>query len=381
MSFADEAKRRGLRISRPRKSPLWKGPEEDGITFSLLSRFLTCRERFRLYVMEGLCAKGTFNHRIEYGNMWHICEEMVSTFGEADVFCPDPMYSRRLKEYAQTLATRYPLQRDDIEKWYNICKVQFPIYARYYAQDQLEDRTPLLSEESFNVPYKLPSGRTVRLRGKWDSVFLLRMSTEEKRRGVWLQENKTKGDIQPYETQRRLKRDFQTMIYLTALERWGQEKPNGLPRFQSPIRGVLYNVVRRPCSGGLHSIKQRQNEMAQEFYERLGEEIEGHPDYFFMRWEVPVTQKDIEKFRRQTLDPILEQLYSWYNWITSGVDIWTGKDDDPDSGEVRNWMHWIHPFGVWNALDEGGGTDLGEYLENGSEAGLQRIENLYPELE
>lgn len=136
MSFADEAKRRGLCINKPRKTPLWKGPEEDGITFSLLSRFLTCRERFRLYVMEGLCVKGTFNHRIEYGNMWHLCEEWYSGYG--GVLCDkengkEIAAIEALKRYAQSLATRYPLQRDDIEKWYNICKVQFPIYVRYYA--------------------------------------------------------------------------------------------------------------------------------------------------------------------------------------------------------------------------------------------------------
>ena len=28
--------------------PAWKGPEVDGITQSLLSKFLVCRERFRI---------------------------------------------------------------------------------------------------------------------------------------------------------------------------------------------------------------------------------------------------------------------------------------------------------------------------------------------
>ena len=35
---------------------------------------------------------------------------------------------------------------------------------------------------------------------------------------------------------------------------------------------------------------------------------------------------------------------------------------------------------VYNVLDEGGSSDLDAYLESGSEAGLQRIENLFPEL-
>ncbi len=37
------------------REPVWKGPEVDGVTQSLLSRYLTCKERFRLLVIEGFC--------------------------------------------------------------------------------------------------------------------------------------------------------------------------------------------------------------------------------------------------------------------------------------------------------------------------------------
>jgi hypothetical protein len=48
-----------------------------------------------------------------------------------------------------------------------------------------------------------------------------------------------------------------------------------------------------------------------------------------------------------------------------------------------NWSavgHWQHPFGVYNVLDEGGSSDLDNYLESGTEIGLARTTNLYPEL-
>src|SRR6185369_9120155 len=62
------------------KPRVWAGPMDagptGGITQSLLSMFLVCRERFRLRVIEGLHSFDRFNHRIEYGSMWHICEEV-----------------------------------------------------------------------------------------------------------------------------------------------------------------------------------------------------------------------------------------------------------------------------------------------------------------
>jgi hypothetical protein len=44
-------------------------------------------------------------------------------------------------------------------------------------------------------------------------------------------------------------------------------------------------------------------------------------------------------------------------------------------------MHWRHPYGVFDALNEGGSSDLDEYLETGSTVGLERASTLFPELE
>jgi len=144
-----------------RTGPVWGGPEKDGITFSLLSRFLSCRERFRLLVVEGLRPIETFNHRIEYGQMWHVCEEALAN---------EMPWGQLLTEYAQDLLKKYRLAQEQIDHWYNVCRVQFPIYADYWRSNSAGDRTPLLAEQVFDIPYRLPSGRTVRLRGKWDPV-------------------------------------------------------------------------------------------------------------------------------------------------------------------------------------------------------------------
>jgi hypothetical protein len=379
----------------PRQGPLWKGPEVDGVTFTLLSRFLVCRERFRLLVIEGLRPSEGFNHRIEYGNMWHLCEEHHARGNDptrgnkADKAMP--LWEGALKEYATALAKRYPIQREQVEHWWNVCRTQFPVYVHYWARNtDVVQRIPLLQEYAFKVPYQLPSGRTVLLRGKWDSVDVI---GKGKGTGIYLQENKTKGDVVEAQLKRQLTFDLQTMLYLVALENQlefqGQTDlrlPPGVAG--STLGGVRYNVIRRPLSGGKYSIVRHKpsksnmyGESPEEYYARLGSLIKENPEHFFMRWRVEVQPEDIARFRKRCLDPILEQLCDWWEWVRLTPHGDPFSDRDGSFGEPEpNHIHWQHPFGVYNVLDEGGSTDLDEYLSSGSLAGLTRTDNLFPEL-
>lgn len=361
-------------IKRSIPSTVWEGPESNGpnggITQSLLSRWLCCRERARLLLVNGLAPADMFNHRLEYGQMWHVCEEELA---DSSAFTGAP-----LKNYCYNLCKQYPTQQSQIQHWYNVCKVQFPIYVKYWSKHpDVKQRTPLLQERVFCVPYSLPSKRIVYLRGKWDSVDLI---GKGKTASVFLQENKTKGDIVEQQMKRQLQFDLQTMVYLTALQsskslideaighrgdwRWG---------------GVRYNVIRRPLSGGKGSIRQHQptksnpnGESDESFYQRVAETIEAEPDYFFMRWKVEVTQHDLNQFQRRFLTPCLEQLCDWWEWITTHLE-------DPFDGEA-NTIHWQTPYGFYNTLAEGGSTELDEYLASGSKLGLQKATELFGEL-
>lgn len=372
-----------------RTTPLWKGPEEDGVTFSLLSRFLVCRERFRMYAVEGWKPADTFNHRIEYGQMWHWCEEAMSKKPRQDSReWSDGRYEswvQVLREYTEELCRKYPLKQKEIFHWGQVCATQFLLYLRYWSRNDTRDvRETLLSEEVFSVPYKLPSGRVVKLRGKWDSVFL---SGKGKERGVWLFEHKTKGDIRPQQLQRQLTFDLQTMLYLVAL---GEKQDSSFWNRSNkmwrslPIEGVLYNVVRRPLSGGKGTIvkhkptkKNPLGESDEEFYARLGEYIKTEPETYFMRWKVEVTEKDVERFKRECFNPILEQLCWWWEEVTAGPDDTPGQYHDFHSPPPASWRH---PFGVWNILDDGGSSELDEYLATGSTVGLRQATDLFPEL-
>lgn len=379
--------------SKHRTTPLWAGPQDDskdgGVTQSMLSRYVCCPERFRLRVVEGLAPIDQFNKSLEFGQMWHTCEEAFASAGPDFCANGNPMSFKAasaLKSYCQELCAKYRESQDQIEKWYNVVKVQFPLYIQWWAQHpDVKERMPIMQEQVFKVPYMLPSGRIVYLRGKFDSVDHIGQANG----GVYLQENKTTGDIDTAKVEQRLRFDIQTMLYFIALQN----------TIVNPVAGVRYNVIRRPLSGGKGSIVQKKGsknvppETAEEYYARLGgiiEESHGPaadlPEgqhYFFMRWKCEIGTQDVDRFKTQFLHPVLENLcddYQWWEWALK-----TGKD--AFNCEVRKDMFihrartWRLPYGVYNVIAEGGSTDLDEFLDNGNEVGLTRDSKLFTELQ
>lgn len=358
--------------------PVWKGPSnfEDwngGVTFSMLSRFLVCRERFRLQYVEGLAAAETFQHRLEYGNMWHLCEEAHAR-GEDHM----PM----LRQYCQELIKQHRTQQEQVVHWYNVCAVQFPVYVDYWSKHQdVVDKENVAQEVVADVRYPLPSGRDVRLRGKLDSVDWVRTGKSKK---LFLQENKTKADIDEQQVKTQLQADLQSMLYLlmmTLCPAVCSKKTLSIDSFG----GIRYNVVRRPLSGGRHSIRMHQpsksnpkGESPEEFYNRLKELIVSDPGYFFMRWNAVVMPGELQKFERVVLTPILEQLCDWWQYMELvNFSPWSKEA----SKSVTNRLHWQHPYGIYNIVNEGGSSDVDEYLSSGSEVGLVRQTKLFRELE
>lgn len=398
-SFAEEMKSKGVKAQR---GPVWLGPEAEGwnggVTQSLIARWLQCRERFRVRYVEGWQSVGSFNHRISYGLMWHLCEEYA-----------DNDWNARLWTYAAMLCKQYPESAPQIQRWQQICRMQFSEYLKHWSKPAGGDAiTPLLSEEVFDVPYALPSGRTVRLRGRWDGVGL------SKKGEVWLLETKTRGEIDQEQIERNLTCDLQTMTYLVALrETWkGKCPPKALG---SKLAGVRYNVVLRPLSGGKGTIVQgkgrqgskcskcqgsgdhilkmkrglipfprcpkckglgrtggSQPETDEQFLGRLRSVIADSPDQFFQRWWVTITEDDILSFRRDCLDPILEAMCNWYACFSP---------KELNRKYLTCGWHWRHPYGIDNPIDTWGGTEVDYYLRTGSPVGLTRVDRLFPELQ
>lgn len=397
INLADRLKTIGIKpVPGKRTEPLWQGPEDGGdmggVTQSMLSRWLTCRERARLHYIEGLKGEPRFSAPMEYGSIWHVCEQQLAQ--GTDPNCRTDQWAP-LITYCRKLCRQYPTQQADVEKWMQVCKVQFPQYVQFWqTHPDVQERTPLLQEQVFHVPYQLPSGRTVYLKGKWDSVDLVGKGSAA---GIVLKENKTKGDIDEERIRRQVTFDLQCMLYLTALYQDTGIEVLEEAKEKTAIKGVCYNVIRRPLSGGKGSIVRKKGrpsrklksgkmskvvaeETTAAFYTRLGKVIAAAPETFFMRWRIEVSQADVDKFRRTCLDPILENLCWWYEQVT-----YRGDTPHKFMADIFHRygvppMNWRHPFGCRSVLDEGGASDLDWFLETGSEVGLQRVDELFGEL-
>lgn len=147
---------------------------------------------------------------------------------------------------------------------------------------------------------------------------------------------------------------------------------------QFPIGGVRYNVIRRPFSG-VGSIKRRKatakqkEETKDEYYERLRTDyVAAEPANWFFRWEVPIGSHDIQAFRDTCLDPLLEQICDWYAEVT-------GRPTKTPPG-YRTPLHFRHPYGVRNSIDEGYLTEYDWLLQTGHHGSLVRAESLFNEL-
>jgi len=367
---------------KPFEIAAWGGPEEEGVSQSMLANYLQCKERFRVVHIDGLRPADELCIPIGFGNFWHLCEER---FANNEEWVDD------LKQYAIEVGLQYPKEQVEISRLYNACKVEFPIYVNYWAEHkEVLARTPLLQEKKFLVPLTLPSGRVVKLRGKWDSIDLI------EDREIFLQENKSKTSVQIYKIEKQLLYDLQVMTYLIAIENELEKTGTlpGVPKDKIPsnfiLSGVRYNVVLRALSGGLGSIKKcrktksKPAESSRAFYQRLATTIEKHQDQYFKRWRVDITKADRDRFSHTTLLPILENLcddYEWWAWCKlAKVDVYNGV--------IRREQFKKHcpqnfrlPYGLYSPVLEGGYPRIDDYINTGSTVGLQKSNNFFPELQ
>ena len=70
-------------------------------------------------------------------------------------------------------------------------------------------------------------------------------------------------------------------------------------------RGVLYNVLRRP------QLRQKKDETFSEFIMRVGVDLKERPEHYFHRWEVPVSEDEMDAFERD-LAIYVKDFIAWH---------------------------------------------------------------------
>jgi len=215
------------------KAPFYD-PERDGITQTLLSNWLECRQKAR-YILEGWTPKRVSLSMIN-GTIGHAVLQYVYEAHRAAELSAVPS----IQEIKKVVAKVEKIWKDenpkaskdafqDLEMSLMFAEVVLPIYFDYWKEDYKKIQWESL-EGSFKIPYVLNDGRTTFIRGKMDGVF---------KRGAgasWLFESKFKSLIVEADIVDCLALDIQVMLYLWALETQRKISP----------AGVYYNIVRRP---------------------------------------------------------------------------------------------------------------------------------------
>lgn len=360
-------------------TPLWEGPRgvgpNGGVTQSLIARFLQCPARFRVNMINGLYGVRGFSHYMEFGSMFHVADEYHS--GGRD-------WKEGVLAYRAELDKKYRLDGEEIDRWTRVVLGMFPEYLKYHEQHpDTAKRTPLLQEYPFDVAYKLPrSGRVVRLRGKIDGVDLRGRGRAAQ---IYQWETKTKSKIDRVGLERQVTYDLQIGVYQTVLEIIRKNPPADIPADVArqlrahPLGGVTYNVIRRDLpirrgkprtfKNGRHDPGESKEAFTNRF---LDDYVRKEPEEWFRRWPTPLGPADIARFRRNSLEPILEQMCDWYAEVT-------GTDPGTPPGYTTP-VNYVRPYGIRSPVDDGATLDVDDYILRGTTAGLVRETRLFKEI-
>lgn len=249
---------------------------EDGISQSLLSNW-TCRIKFLLKVAGWKNpdkGKNTY-----FGDIVHHVLECIYSEGRwfnltelAD--CLDNYISKKRLEY-QVFST-YGLEFDAA-----IIFTLIKYYQKYY-KDEFNEYKVLKCEGVFKV--KMPFSKW---RGKKDGLLL-----HIKSNTAILLEHKTMGTVRDDILKVKLAIDKQNMFYILA------ELKENLDL--KKLNNVLYNIIRRP------QIRLKKDEDKSEFIERLDQDIQKRPEFYFIRYPVTYTQKDLNTYKESTFCKLAE---------------------------------------------------------------------------
>jgi len=280
--------------------------ERDGVTQSLISMWLTCRQKAKLY-LEGWDSKYHKEALID-GNIGHaVLERAYNLIRENKMTRPpseklsraivskveEQWYSENAKPGAEA--------REMVERACAVMEVLLPAYFDFWRKDFTDKKWESL-EEKFELPMTVISSEdmavSIPLRGKKDGTF--RTS-----RGIWLFETKFKSQVDEDGIVATL--GFETQVMLYMLQTYYSNLNPKDPMKAMP-KGCLYNIVRRA------TLRKRVKEGVPEFAKRVKADIAKRPDFYFIRMESPLVAKDLISFQKE-LQSLLGDMYDWWKGL------------------------------------------------------------------
>ena len=266
--------------------------KRDGITQGLLAKFMNCREETKLF-LQGWSTKGAQSGALIYGTIVHtILEKVYVDISKGKT--KSPITSVALEGYGKIVKKLWYDEnrsanndaRQLFETSLVIALSTLPHYFRKWWRDDTARIKWVKLEQEFRIPYKTKTGYTTSLRGKIDGVF--------NSPGLRLFETKTSSVVNEGNLIDTIGFGLQVNFYLYVLKKLYGKTP----------AGVLYNVIRKPSSD------IRSKESLKDYGERIAEDIQNRPDFYFIRYEVTITPSEQKEFEVQ-LESMISDFINW----------------------------------------------------------------------
>ena len=277
-------------VNEPKIPPYWRW--SDGLTQSFINQWLQCKETCRLRYIEGWKPRKK-SAWFEFGTVIHYCLEQA--FIQPNVSA-SRHFIENSRDYVKVWISKYEkevknsqeiITSDEIkqsETIYLLIEKILPIYFLLRRSDFENEITH--NETEFDINF----GEHYRFRGKVD------LGWKEKSSGfLWLLDTKCLSVIQPELIMGVMQHDVQCMLYLFAAANLSNQIP----------KGIIYNIIRRPQN------KQRIQESAEEFTDRIAEEILKKPDYYFLRFSLEIFPGEVSNWVNNELLKIAAEIYHW----------------------------------------------------------------------
>lgn len=281
--------------------PSFYDPARDGVTFGLLSTFLACREKARLF-LEGWSGTDTIFALLYGGITHHILQNAYQTCTSA----PTGAWVRdQLTDIETTWYKENPRPRAKAEEMLHEALMKnemvMPEYFKYWRSDfDPSHREWIEIESSFTLPWTVttPQGNVLStfLRGRIDGAYRIPGIKSKRRRAApRLLETKTRSDIDEQLIIDTMPQERQLSTYVSVLR-----KKTGL----TPA-GAQLNIIRKPM------LRKSAKEDWAQFARRIQHDVQTRPDWYFVRMEMTVTAQEIDTSEKE-LDQLIADFLLWY---------------------------------------------------------------------
>lgn len=279
-------------------------PARDGVTFSLLSTFLDCREKAKLYLQGWSGTQPNFH--LVFGGLAHAALRAAYTqhrAGTLRVYPRQVWIGKTLEQLRTRWIAEHPRPSDVavaiLEEALMKANAILPYYFQYWKRD-FEEMHWLEVEETFHLPWSVTmldgTTRNTFLRGRIDGAYTLPGARKaDMRTAPRLLETKTRNSVDEDALIDTMPFERQTNTYLTALRRKTGIAPPSM----------ILNVIRKPL------LRQKQKESWAEFEARIRADVQARMDWYFMRMEMTVDSDDIDRSEKE-LNALIQDFVRWW---------------------------------------------------------------------